>query len=136
MPLPKALLDTDTVSFLMKRRPAAVAKAVAYIAEHGLLAISIITRYEILRGLRVKSATTQMTAFARFCEMNSIVPLTDRTVSIAAEIYANLTATGLLIGDADILIAATAMSHGLVMVTNNESHFQRIQGLTVDNWLR
>jgi tRNA(fMet)-specific endonuclease VapC len=134
MPHPKALLDTDTVSFLMQNRPPVMGRAEAYLAEHGLLAMSIITRYEILRGLRVKNATRKMDRFAHLCETSSIVPLTDRTVSIAADIYADLTARGLLIGDADILIAATAMAHGLVVVTNNGSHFQRIQGLTVENW--
>jgi tRNA(fMet)-specific endonuclease VapC len=82
----------------------------------------------------VKKATRKMEAFAQFCETSSIVPLTDRTVSVAADIYADLTVRGLLIGDADILIAATAMAHGLVVVTNNESHFRRVQGLTVENW--
>jgi tRNA(fMet)-specific endonuclease VapC len=134
MPLPNALLDTDTVSFLIQRRPVVLAKAQAYVAEHGILAVSIVTRYEILRGLRVKNATRKMAVFTQFCQRNSIVPLTEATVSIAADIYANLYARGLLIGDADILIAATAMSHGLVVVTNNESHFRRIEGLTVENW--
>lgn len=40
------------------------------------------------------------------------------------------------IGDADILIAATALVQGLVLTTNNEAHFRRIPGLRVDNWLR
>jgi tRNA(fMet)-specific endonuclease VapC len=54
----------------------------------------------------------------------------------AAEIYADLKADGSLIGDADILIAATAMVNDLVVVTNNESHFNRIKDLQVENWLK
>ena len=123
MPLPNALLDTDTVSFPLQRRPVVLAKAQEYVAEHG-----IVTRYEILRGLRARSATHKMAVFTQFCQRSSVVPLTEAAVSIAADIYANLYAKGLLIGDADILIAATAMSHGLVVVTNNESHFGRIEG--------
>lgn len=42
---------------------------------------------------------------------------------------------GQLIGDADILIAATALTHGLVLVTNNHAHYNRIGALTVRNWL-
>ena len=37
---------------------------------------------------------------------------------------------------ADILIAASAMVHGLGVVTNNERHFQRISDLHVENWLK
>ena len=105
------------------------AKAQEYVAEHGILAVSIVTRYEILRGLRARSATRKMAVFTQFRQRSSIVPLTEAAVSIAADIYANLYARGLL-------IAATAMSHGLIVVTNNESHFGRIEGLTVENWLR
>lgn len=54
----------------------------------------------------------------------------------AADIYADLSARGELIGDADILIAATALAHGLGVVTNNEDHFRRIRDLRVENWLR
>ena len=39
-------------------------------------------------------------------------------------------------GDADILIGASALTHGFGVVTNNEAHFRRIEGLQVDNWMR
>ncbi|MGH9829139.1 MAG: hypothetical protein ACREDR_38460 [Blastocatellia bacterium] len=32
------------------------------------------------------------------------------------------------------MIAATALVHQLVVVTNNEAHFRRISGLNVENW--
>jgi tRNA(fMet)-specific endonuclease VapC len=99
------------------------------------LAFSMITRYEILRGLRAKNATSQLQAFDRFCGTCLIVPLTDDVVVRAADIYAALRQRGELIGDADILIAATALSHGLAVVTNNETHFRRVSGLGVENWL-
>jgi predicted nucleic acid-binding protein len=38
-------------------------------------------------------------------------------------------------GDADILIAATRIEHGLVIVTNNESHYNRITDIELENWL-
>ena len=54
----------------------------------------------------------------------------------AAEIYADLWQRGQLIGDADILIASSALVHGLGVVTNNEDHFNRITDLRVQNWLK
>lgn len=36
----------------------------------------------------------------------------------------------------DILIAATAIADGHSLVTNNERHFERIEGLNIENWLR
>jgi tRNA(fMet)-specific endonuclease VapC len=132
---PKALLDTDILSAVMRGNPAVTARARAYLAEHGALAFSIITRYEILRGLKAKNATSQLQAFDRFCETCLILPLTDEIVVVAADIYAALKQRGESIGDADILIAATALGHGVAVVTNNEGHFRRISGLNVENWL-
>jgi len=48
---PKALLDTDTLSAVMRRNEAVLRQLNEYLAVHGSLSFSIITRYEILRGL-------------------------------------------------------------------------------------
>lgn len=53
----------------------------------------------------------------------------------AADIYADLRRRGALIGDADILIASTALEHGLELVTNNTKHFANVSGLMLKNWL-
>ena len=94
------------------------------------------TRYEILRGLKAKNAIVQLQAFDRLCAGSHIVPLTDETIVKASDIYAELRRRGQPIGDADILIAASALVHELTLVTNNEDHFRRIPGVVVENWLR
>lgn len=133
---PRALLDTDTLSAVMRGSPIVLAKAREYVSEHRVLTFSIITRYEILRGLNAKNATMQLQAFDRLCAQSQIVSLTDDAVVRASEIYAELRRRGQPIGDADILIAASALVHGLSVVTNNEQHFRRIPGLVLENWLR
>jgi predicted nucleic acid-binding protein len=55
-------------------------------------------------------------------------------VERAAQLYADLRRQGKLIPDNDLLIAATALHHGLVLVTNNLHHFQRIPNLPISNW--
>lgn len=136
MPLPRTLLDTDTLSAVMRGTPPVLAKAHDYLAEHGSFTFSIITRYEILRGLKAKNAIVQLRAFDRFCAGSQIVPLTDEAVVKASDIYAELRRRGEPIGDADVLIAASALVHGLAVVTNNEDHFKRISSLVVENWFR
>ena len=81
-------------------------------------------------------ATKQQAVFDRFCAANTILYLSNAIVVQAAEIYADLYRRGELIGDADILIAATSIVEGCVLATNNERHFERIEGLGIDNWLR
>ncbi|MBU1728313.1 type II toxin-antitoxin system VapC family toxin [Patescibacteria group bacterium] len=132
----QVILDTDTLSAIMRKNSVVIPKAHAYLAAYSRFKISIITRYEILRGLKAKDATKQETTFNRFCAKNLILPLTDEVIVKAAEIYATLHQQGNLIGDADILIAASALVHGLGIVTNNEKHFRRITDLQVENWFR
>ncbi len=90
---------------------------------------------DITEVVHAKNATAQLAAFDRLCSVSIILPLTDAIVIRAATIYANLHQRGVLIGDADILIAATGLEHGLIVVTNNESHYQRISGIQLENWL-
>lgn len=51
------------------------------------------------------------------------------------EILAVLARAGSPVGVEDAQIAATALSHGLTVVTANVRHFRRIAGLKVENWL-
>lgn len=136
MTIGQAILDTDTLSAILRQNPNVLANARQYLAEQKKFTFSIITRYEVLRGLKSKTATAQITAFERFCVSNTILALTDEVVIRAADIYADLRRRGLPIGDADILIAASALVCELPLITNNENHFRRIQGLQVLNWLR
>ena len=50
------------------------------------------------------------------------------------EYKALLSKSGKLIDDMDMLIAATAITHNLILVTNNAKHFSRIKGLEIENW--
>ncbi|GHU53286.1 hypothetical protein FACS1894200_13840 [Spirochaetia bacterium] len=58
------------------------------------------------------------------------------TAEIAARIYADLKKRGLLIEDADILIAAFCIQNDYILVTNNSKHFKNIGNLNSINWMR
>lgn len=131
---PKVLVDSDTLSFYFKKYPKVIAEAQDYLRQHQIFTISVISRFEILRGMKVRNATGQLKIFDLFCRQNGIIELTDKIVVRAADIYADLYKRGGLVGDADILIAATALENNLPVATNNESHFNRIPGLQILNW--
>jgi tRNA(fMet)-specific endonuclease VapC len=133
---PRAVLGTDILSLIMRQNPQVTAKAQNYLSVHQKFTFSIITRYEILRGLKAKNATTQLKAFETFCQSSDVLPISDGVILKAAEIYAELYQQGNLIGDADILIASTAIVENCELITNNEQHFSRVTGLKVDNWLK
>lgn len=133
--MPRSLLDTDTLSEIIKRRNLSVIqKASEYLRQYGFFSFSLITRYEILRGLKAKNATAQLETFEQRCQDSEILPITNEIIVRAADYYAELKQRGQLIGDADLIIAATASVHEFNLVTNNIAHFSRVPGLTLDCW--
>lgn len=65
----------------------------------------------------------------------SVLPFDTEAARHYGSIRAGLERRGTPIGDADIRIAAIALAHGFTVVTGNVRHFQRVPGLSVENWL-
>jgi len=125
------LLDTNIISFYLKGDPSLKEKVLNNI---GSIAISIISYYEIVSGLQSINATKRIDEFDKFCELIDIVNLDKASILASCKIYSSLKKSGNLIDDIDILIAGIAKSNNLVMVTDNTQHFERIEGLKVENW--
>lgn len=131
------LLDTCAVSEILKGKNVRVAQnALSYLSQYGQFTFSLMTRYEVLRGLKDKNAPTQLARFERFCLRHQILAITEEIIVLAADLWVGLKRTGRLIGDNDIIIAATALHHGLILVTRNVAHFGRIAGLTLEDWTK
>jgi tRNA(fMet)-specific endonuclease VapC len=58
--LSQALVDTDILSAIMRKNPSASQQARSYLEVHRQFTFSVITRYEVLRGLLTKGATNQL----------------------------------------------------------------------------
>ncbi len=132
---PGKLIDTSTLSEVIRGRDESVRRnAHAYLERHQRFTFSILTRFEILRGLHAKDARGKISRFEILCANNEILPLSDSVVVKGAEIYARLRNQGKLIDDMDILIAATALVNGLDLITENVDHFGRIPDLEFESW--
>jgi tRNA(fMet)-specific endonuclease VapC len=71
------------------------------------------------------------------CEILSrvdILPMGEAEAVRAGDLLATLEARGEPIGIEDVWIGATALEHGLGVVTRNLKHFQRIPGLASESW--
>ena len=89
------LLDTDILSEILKQRDDNVLQAArAYLDEWRRFTFSVLTRYEILRGLRAKSAVRQELAFDALCRLSQVLPLTEPVAVRGAAIYADLQLRG------------------------------------------
>ena len=130
----KRVLDTDTLIEFLRGNTKIVNNVAAYLQYHQQLSFAIISYYELLRGLSYIKATSQLQSLEQLAMDSEILPLNTDTVYIAADIYATLRHQGKLIPDADLFIAATALAHDCVLVTNNTTHFERIPNLRLGNW--
>jgi predicted nucleic acid-binding protein len=133
--MPLALLDTDILSEVLKQKnPDVASKATDYLAQYQQFAISAITRYEIVRGLKATNATTQLQKFHTFCQHSVVYPISDDILIEAADLWVDGHTGGHPHRDADLIIAATALRTGRVLVTGNTDHFSWIPGLSVEDW--
>ena len=130
----KALIDTDILSYYFRGDTTVVKKFQEYLKNYDTIEISIVTCYEIMSGLLAKNAFKQLAVFEDFISENIVVPLTDGSSRISAEIYSSLKQSGKIIDDIDILIAGIAIENDLTLITNNTNHFTRINGLRIKNW--
>lgn len=126
----KYLIDTDWLIDYLKGKLAA-GQLLDQLVHEGI-AISLITYGEILEGIYYgKDPKQQEQIFRAFLRVTPILPLTENSLERFADIRGGLRRQGQLIGDADILIAATALDHDLTLVTQNLGHFRRIPKLTL-----
>ncbi|WP_338813385.1 PIN domain-containing protein [Bernardetia sp. Wsw4-3y2] len=86
----KVLLDTDILSYYLKKNPVVVANFENYLAEHHQVFISRITVIEIMGGLKVKSASKQLEFFENFISSFQILDTSKEVAQLASSIFAEL----------------------------------------------
>jgi tRNA(fMet)-specific endonuclease VapC len=128
------LLDTDILSLFFRNHPQVIENCNLYLQEYKQLSFSLITYYEILSGLKHRDAQKQLEKFLAFSNLNQILPLTEKSVKISAEIYADLRQKGTPVDDIDLLIAGVAIANDLVLITHNQKHFGKIEELELKDW--
>jgi len=135
----KVILDTDILSEILKTKDSGLTrKAAEYQSEQGQFTISVLTVLEIVRGWHRRQREDRLEEFLKLVQSLEVLPVDAKCAEVAGRVEADLARSGLPIGRADSMIAATAMVHSLVLVTGNENHYRRIQtlgySLRIENW--
>ena len=120
-------------SFVVDGRHPEVRRKVA--KKQNAVSISVLTLAEALFGARKKNSQRLESLVGMFRELFPVVPWSENAAEAYALIRTQLETSGSPIGEMDMLIAASAIAGGYVLVTNNIRHFQRIQGLATENWV-
>lgn len=128
------LLDTSLCVHALRDRPETVKDRIK--TEFDNICISSIVRYELYVG--IASAGGGERKRKELDDFLSVIPclaFDDKAAFHAAEIRADLTRKGNIIGPNDLLIAGHARSLGLKLITGNLKEFSRVDGLRCEDWL-
>ena len=97
-------------------------------------AISVVSVSELLHGVhraRRAQQTRRRAVVEAILAAFDAIPITEPVARIHAEIWARLAGRGSVIGNHDLWIAATALSHGFGVATRDARDFERVPGLRV-----
>ena len=129
------MLDTDICSYLMREQPAKVLRAMEQHVEAGDdICISVITYSELRLGAACSKARAKYDGLidALSDRLDFIADWSTNEADRFADVQARLLGQGTPIGANDTMIAAH-MSLGAVLVTNNQRHFSKVEGLALEN---
>ena len=130
------LIDTNICIYVMNKRPHEVIQKFKNI-EIGQICISSITVSELYYGVsKSKLQKQNSNRLEEFLTPFEILPYDETASKFYGSIRSQLESQGSVIGPLDMLIAAHALSNDLVLVTNNEKEFKRIESLKIENWAR
>ena len=126
------MLDTNTVSHLLKRHPAVTRRVVAVPITS--VCISAITQGELLFGLaRRPDATALHDAVREFLRRVDVLPWDAATSEVYGLARAAAQREGRVLAPMDLLIGSHALSVDAVLVTNDRA-FAQLSGLAVEDW--
>lgn len=127
------LIDTDILIYSLKGNPQVMDHLNRTAAAPK--AISVISYGELLYGARKSARPDENLArVRRLGEVLPIIEVSPAVMEAFGSLKARLEHDGRRLDDFDLVIAATAITIGYRLVTNNERHFSRIEGLHLENW--
>ena len=129
----KYMLDTNICIYTIKNRPSQVRDA--FILHQDQLCVSTVTAMELIFGAEKSAAPEKNLAvieafLARLALLDYDLHAAEHTGQLRAELHKSVTP----IGPYDQIIAGHARSLGLIVITNNESEFERVSVLSIEKW--
>lgn len=139
----KYLLDTDHISFLQRRSGAEFSRLITRMSQYSPadFALSIISFHEQILGAHnfINRARTNndiirgynlLTEILQSFKSAPVLPFDAQAITI----FDDLRKQKIRVSTMDLRIATIAMSRNLVLLTRNVSDFDKIPGLTTEDW--
>ena len=129
------MLDTNMCSYIIRDNPKRVFEKLKEVEEEHTIALSSVVVSELYYGASKKSSAKLIKVVNMFVEQFTIYDYDKTSAKAYANIRTTLEKKGKIIGVHDMLIAAHALSLDAVIVTNNTKEFERVEGLSLENWV-
>lgn len=128
------LLDTNACIRILNDSSPKLTKRFRKTAPNQCFLCSVV-KSELLYGARnSQKAVSNLRVLEKFFDPMESLPFDDFAAEKAGIIRAELKRAGTPIGPNDLLIAAIALAHGKILVTNNTREFGRIALLKLEDW--
>lgn len=102
--------------------------------EPGSIGISSVSLGELAFGATLSGRSTEAVRVAQLVADLRTIPFDDAIAWEYGALRGELTKQGTVIGGLDMMIAATARCHRLILVTRNRREFSRVPGIVVEDW--
>lgn len=129
------LIDTDTFIYIKNHRPPQVLERFTSL-EVGSVGISVITYGELYRGCeRSHFKQENHEKLKQLIDMIPVQAMPQNTGAYYGKVRSEFESQGRIIGNNDLWIAAHALALEITLITNNTKEFNRVEGLSIENWV-
>lgn len=128
------MLDTNICSYIIRNKPETIREKLKSVEKNHTIALSSIVVSELFYGAKKKGSEKLFDLVLTFIENFDILDFDKNSALAYAEIRVDLESRGSIIGSNDLFIAAHAKGCDAVLVTNNTKEFEKVSGLSIENW--
>ena len=128
------LLDTNICIHVINARPRAVLERFRHY-RMGEIGVCSVVATELAYGVAKSRSVRNRQALEMFLAPLEILPFDEAALWVYGDLRAELERKGTPIGALDTMIAAHALSQKSTLVTNNTREFDRVPGITLENWV-
>ena len=128
------MLDTNTVSYLIRGKPPAIKKRLQQVSMSHVC-ISVITEAELLRGVLNKPEATMLSKLINaFLLRVDALPWDSEVAASYARLRTLCEKEGKSLGNMDMLIASHAVAVNATLVSNDKAFYQLSHYITLEDW--
>jgi tRNA(fMet)-specific endonuclease VapC len=127
------LIDTNILSYLVDGDQKVEGRFIRHDKE---ICLATIVYAESVFGAKKIKNQGLVESYDLIFETYPVLSFDIKAAEIFTDLKTDLSDSGLIIEDFDLMIAATCLANKLTLVTNNTKHFKRIKNLKVEDWVK